>query len=249
MRIAVITDIHGNYEALQACLAQAARAGADRLALLGDFVGYGAEPGRVVATVMELQAQGALVVRGNHEAALTGNTEGFNPQAKASALWTRDRLDDTALTFLARLPLVERLDWVLFAHASARDPERWTYLDSTRAAADCIAAYPPGVRLGVFGHVHRQALYYQGERDPGPGSFQPRAGAEVRLGRMHRWAALAGSAGQPRDGNPAAAWLLVDLARERLTFHRVSYDIDLVAQQILAAGLPPWFAQRLSVGS
>ncbi len=249
MRIAVITDIHGNHEALQACVRHANRLGVDQFALLGDFVGYGAEPQQVMDQVMRLQARGALVVRGNHEDGVLGSTAGFNPQARVSAEWTRTQLTRDALDFLAALPLTLRQEWVLFAHASAEQPERWIYVDSTRNAAACLDAYPAGVRLGVFGHVHRQMLFHRAGADVTPGQFEPVPGAEVLLSRARRWVALAGSAGQPRDGNPAAAWLLLDLQREALTFHRVAYDVDLVARQIVDAGLPVWFAQRLPLGA
>ncbi len=249
MRIAVITDVHSNYLALQACLDHAARVGVDQFALLGDFVGYGAEPDRVVDVIAGLHAKGAIVVRGNHEEAVLGNLAGFNPQAAESAVWTRAQLSARSHAFLAGLPLTRQLDWVLFAHASAQSPDRWIYIDSTRTAAGCLDAYPDGIRLGVFGHVHRQLLFQRGPADIAPGSFAPVPGAEVTLSRARLWAALAGSAGQPRDGNPAAAWLLLDLAREAVTFHRVAYDVATSARLILAAGLPAWFAQRLAAGA
>lgn len=249
MRIAVITDIHGNIEALQACLDHARREGVDRFALLGDFVGYGGAPGEVVSEVAALFAQGAIVVRGNHEEAVLATPDNFNPQARQSADWTRSRLGSAEVAFLAALPLTVREDWCLFAHASADQPERWTYVDSTRTAADCIAAYPAGVRLGVFGHVHRQLLFHRAPGESTVGRFEPVPGAELRLSASRRWAALAGSAGQPRDGNAAAAWLLLDLEREVLTFHRVAYDVDSAADRIRQVGLPAWFAQRLSSGA
>jgi diadenosine tetraphosphatase ApaH/serine/threonine PP2A family protein phosphatase len=249
MRIAVITDIHGNIEALRACLQQARREGVDRFALLGDFVGYGAEPAAVVAEVAELLSAGAIVVRGNHEEAVISTPEGFNPQARASADWTRAQLSADTIAFLSGLPLTVREGWCLFAHASADRPERWTYVDSTRTATDCIAAYPDGIRLGVFGHVHKQVLFHRAAHGGAIGRFDPVPGAEIPLSRARRWAALAGSAGQPRDGNAAAAWLLVDLGRETLTFHRVAYDVDAAAERILQVGLPAWFAERLSSGA
>jgi diadenosine tetraphosphatase ApaH/serine/threonine PP2A family protein phosphatase len=249
MRIAVITDIHGNLEALHACLRQARREGVDQFALLGDFVGYGADPRAVVTEVANLAAQGAIVVRGNHEEAVAATPAGFNPQARQSADWTRTQLSNVDVEFLASLPLTARQDWCLFAHASAHEPERWIYVDSTRHAADCIGAYPAGVRLGVFGHVHRQLLFHRAQGESAAGRFDPVPGAPVSLSRARRWAALAGSAGQPRDGNAAAAWLLVDLDAEALTFHRVAYDVDAAAQRIRQVGLPDWFAQRLASGA
>ncbi len=249
MRIAVITDIHGNIEALRACLQHARREGIDRFALLGDFVGYGAAPAAVVAEVAGLLDQGAIVVRGNHEEAVLATPESFNPQARQSADWTRAQLSAAEVSFLSGLPLTARQDWCLFAHASAHHPERWAYVDSTRSAAECIAAYPEGVRLGVFGHVHRQLLFHRASGDSAAGRFDPVPGAEITLSRARRWAALAGSAGQPRDGNAAAAWLLLDLQRESLTFHRVAYDVDAAADRIRQVGLPVWFAQRLASGA
>lgn len=249
MRIAVITDIHGNIEALQACIQHARRVGVDQFALLGDFVGYGAAPAAVVAQVAELAARGAIVVRGNHEEAVLATPEGFTPQARQSADWTRGQLSVSDVDFLSGLELVARHDWCLFAHASAHQPGRWIYVDSTRAAADCIAAYPEGVRLGVLGHVHRQLLFHRAAGEVAAGRFDPVPGAEISLSRARRWAALAGSAGQPRDGNAAAAWLLLDMQRESLTFHRVAYDVDAAAERIRQVGLPIFFAERLAHGT
>ncbi|MDE3012193.1 MAG: metallophosphoesterase family protein [Pseudomonadota bacterium] len=249
MRIAVITDIHGNIEALQACIRHARRIGVDQFALLGDFVGYGAAPAAVVAQAAELSARGAIIVRGNHEEAVLATPEGFTPQARQSADWTRGQLSASDVSFLSGLELVARQDWCLFAHASAHQPERWIYVDSTRTAADCIAAYPEGVRLGVFGHVHRQLLFHRAASEAAAGRFDPVPGAEISLSRARRWAALAGSAGQPRDGNAAAAWLLLDMQRESLTFHRVAYDVDAAAERIRKVGLPGFFAERLAHGT
>lgn len=248
MRIAVITDIHANLEALQACLAEARREGVDRFALLGDFVGYGADPAAVVAVVAELAGQGALVVRGNHEQAVLATPRSFNPLARQSADWTRTRLSAPEAAFLAGLPLTARLDWCLFAHASAQRPERWIYLDSPHRAADCIDAYPPGVHLGVFGHVHRQQLFHRAPGESATARFDPVPGSTVKLSSARRWVALAGSAGQPRDGNPDAAWLLLDLAAGSLAFRRTAYDFASAARKIRQAGLPEWFAQRLAGG-
>ena len=161
--LALLSDIHSNLEALDACVAHARQAGATRFALLGDIVGYGADPGAVVDRVMALAGDGATVVKGNHDEAVEGGDSHLNETAMAAIEWTRGVLDATQRAFLASLPLCLRHDDHCFVHASADRPERWTYVDGPGAARLCMnAAGTPGLR----GHVHEQRLYFeQGGRD------------------------------------------------------------------------------------
>lgn len=246
MKLALIADIHSNLEALSACLAHAEAHGIERWAFLGDLVGYGADPEAVLDIVMAYAATGAVVVLGNHDAAAVDlGSEHMNETAERAIAWTRRRLKPAHKDFLASLPLAERLDDVLFVHASAVAPERWIYVtDALRAAHSIEAA---GANYIFCGHVHEPALYYQGA-DGKPLRFRPAAGVTLPVGRHRRWLTVVGSCGQPRDGNPAACYAVFEAERAELTFYRISYDHFVAARKIRDAGLPEKLAHRIEVG-
>jgi diadenosine tetraphosphatase ApaH/serine/threonine PP2A family protein phosphatase len=246
VKLALFADIHSNLEALTACLEHAARLGAERHAFLGDLVGYGADPVAVLDLIAEHAARGAFVVLGNHDAAaLGGSVKGLNSAALAAIAWTQERLGERQRAFLAALPLSVRHDDVLFVHASAAAPERWSYITGARQAAQSMRA--ANAQLIFCGHVHEQRLYYMGA-DAKPMPFRPVAGTPIPTARHRQWLAIVGSAGQPRDRNNAACWALADLERARLTFFRVAYDHARAAEKIRAAGLPERLARRLERG-
>ena len=245
MSLALFADVHSNLEALQACLAHARAAGATRFAFLGDVVGYGADPGAVVDIAMELASQGAVVVKGNHDEAVEGESSFLNRSAREAIGWTRTALDDAQRRFLAALPLERRDADASYAHASVHRPERWEYVDGPDAAQRCMAA--AGTPYAFVGHVHDQRLYFES----GPGravAFHPTAGTTVPVPRHRRWLAIPGSVGQPRDGDTRAAYALVDFERERITFHRVAYDHAGVADKMQRAGLPAALVYRMRRG-
>lgn len=245
MKTAILSDIHANLEALQACLAHARRQGAARFVFLGDLVGYGADPLACLDLIRGEVAHGALAVRGNHdEAALGGLCEDLNFIARDSTYWTREQLGTAEREFLAALPLQQRDGDALYVHASAADPPAWEYITGTLAAQRCLAATDAAI---VFaGHVHQPLLFYTS--DAGVKSFGAGNGVAVPLSARRRWLALLGSVGQPRDGNPAAAYALFDAAARQLTQHRVPYDHAAAARKIIAAGLPAMLARRLAHG-
>ena len=246
MKLALFADIHSNLEALTACLEHAARLGAERHAFLGDLVGYGADPVAVLDLIAEHAARGAFVVLGNHDAAALGRSvKGLNSAALAAIAWTQQRLGERQRAFLAALPLSLRHERVLFVHASAAAPERWSYITGARQAAQSMRA--ADAQLIFCGHVHEQRLYYMGA-DAKPMPFRPVAGTPIPTARHRQWLAIVGSAGQPRDRNNAACWALADLERARLTFFRVAYDHSRAAEKIRAAGLPERLARRLERG-
>ena len=245
MNLAILADIHANLEALTACLAHAERHGTDGHAFLGDLVGYGADPHACLDIVRHHAADGAIVVRGNHDdAALAGLCENMNFAAREAAMWTRQRLTPEERVFLEALPYIAEQDETCFVHASADRPTAWTYLVGERAASDCLAA--TAAPLVFAGHVHHPMLFHTTRQ--GLAAFVPQTGIPVPLSSGRRWLALAGSVGQPRDGNPAAAYLLFDTTRKLLTFQRVPYDWMRAAAKIRAAGLPEEFAARLEHG-
>ncbi len=247
MKLALISDIHSNRQAFEACLAHARAQGADQFALLGDFVGYGAEPVAVVEQVMQLAAQGAWVVRGNHDEMAVQGGEGDGSLGSQTRAWTHAQLSAAHRQFLAGLPLTLDKPPLLLVHASADRPETWRYVDSERAAAACIAAAAPETPHVLVGHVHQQALYYRGSgRDLM--KFTPTPGVPVPLPRTRPSVACVGSCGQPRDGDPRAMYALYDSGAARICFHRVAYNHVAAAAAIRAAGLPALFAGRLEVG-
>jgi len=247
MKLALLADLHANLEALTACLASAQEQGAESYAFLGDLVGYGADPAGVLALVMDQAARGAVVVRGNHDAAVVAaGSETMNPTAERAIEWTRSRLAPEHLAFLAGLPLVVRRDPILFVHASADAPGQWTYVsDPLRAAQSLQAA--AGASYVFCGHVHEPVLYFTGAAQR-PVPFRPVPGVPIPAPARRRWLAIVGAAGQPRDGNTAACYALLDTTQEALTFHRVPYDWQAAAAKVRAAGLPERLAARLAHG-
>ena len=250
MKLALLSDIHANLQALEACLAHAQSQGMEQTAFLGDLVGYGADPVAVVQRVMALAAQGALVLKGNHDEMAVAPPPEIKTVGDRTARWTHAQLDAAQRAFLAGLPLTLQLDSALLVHASVDGPERWHYVYDTRAASaslEAAAAGFPDVRHVFGGHVHQQTLYYSGASG-GLMKFEPTAGVPVPVPRHRHWLATIGSVGQPRDGDPRAMYALFDTQRALLTFHRVDYDHQAAAAAIRRAGLPEFFADRLELG-
>jgi len=251
MKYALLSDIHSNLHALDACLAHAQTQGVERIALLGDLVSYGAFPSEVVARCQALQDEGAVVVRGNHEELVqTHNVNTPNPSLGShTAQWTHDQLSPAQRFWLETLPLTERVEQMFFVHASADAPERWRYVEDERIAGLSLdaACSHPDVRYVFGGHVHHQSLYYRGTGRQLM-SFKPTAGVPIPTPKHRQWIATIGSVGQPRDGNPRAMYAVFDSTSAKLTFHRVAYDHRAAANAVRDAGLPEFFAQRLETG-
>lgn len=247
MKIAVFSDIHSNLEALTACLAHARVQGAEQYAVLGDIVGYGADPCACIDLVAGLARKGAWVVRGNHdEAALGGLIETMEFHARDAIYWTREQLKQPERDFLRSLPLQIIDGNAFYTHASASSPGAWVYVSSSAEAARCMAA--TGLPLTFNGHVHHQTLYHLTDRGAAQ-AFTPRPGIEIPLATRRQWLIIAGAVGQQRDGIPAAAYALYDRQREALTFFRVPYDYAGAARKVRAAGLPERLALRLESGN
>lgn len=246
MTLAILTDLHANREALQAVLDHARAQGAQRYAFLGDFVGYGADPGWVLDTVREYVAQGAIALLGNHdEAAVQGAPANMRSDAREAIAWTRGQLSEPQLAFLRGLPLSHREGAMLFVHANAQAPASWSYVRSRNDAALSLQA---GQCQYLFcGHMHDPRLYYLSGLAK-CGDFAPIAGAPIPVPAHRQWLAIPGACGQPRDGNPAAAYLIFDPLQQEMVFHRVPYEHERAADKIRRAGLPVWFADRLADG-
>jgi len=241
-----MADIHANREAFEACLADAEAHRAERIVFLGDYVNYGADPDWVVGAIMDRVRKGtAVALLGNHDAAVNGKNATMDAPAESALEWTRNQLGADQRAFLAALPLTVEEGDCLFVHADAATPAKWAYVTDARDATRSLKATRR--RVTFCGHVHRPMLYNLSDTLR-PGTFRPVAGVAVPLLPQRRWLAVMGSVGQPRDGNPAACWALVDTARAELTTHRIPYEVEEAAKKIRRAGLPEMYAERLEWG-
>ncbi len=248
MRLAILSDIHSNLPALETVLEEVRAAGVDETWCLGDIVGYGAEPNECTALVRD---RCAVSLVGNHDLAALDELDisTFSPAAAAAVRWTREVISAETADFLGGLePSREGADVALY-HASPRDPI-WEYVLWPDQAAECIRVQAS--RVSFIGHSH-VALFFaladegtHGRATDARGA-QAGAGTSLEIGRG-RWLINPGSVGQPRDGDPRAAWLELDTEAWKATFHRVAYDIDRAADAIVSTELPEHLARRLYVG-
>lgn len=246
MKTALIADLHANREAVESVLQHARDQGAQRWVFLGDYVGYGADPAWVVDVVREFVRGGALAVQGNHDLAVVrGATPSMRPDARHVIEWTRAHLDASQIDFLAGLPMTQQRDDQLFVHANAFDPEGWAYIDDRVEAQRSMMA--TRCRFTFCGHMHGPRLFHLSAVGK-VGEFLPHAGVTIPVPPHRQWLIIGGSAGQPRDGNPAACYALFDDAARTLVYHRVPYDLDSAGAKILAARLPQRLASRLGDG-
>lgn len=247
MRYAIFSDIHSNLEALEACLAHASLQQAEMYVFLGDLVGYGADPVTCLDRIETLAQQGALVVKGNHDAAaLSGLCEEMDFTAREAIYWTREQLGQKQRDFLQSLPYEIKIADTCYVHASAEKPERWTYITEPKLAASSMKAAQ--TRFIFSGHIHDPTLYFSTQR-ANPEVFYPTPGMPISLSSLRQWLVIVGSVGQPRDGNNAACYAIMDRRLDQLTFFRVPYDHAAAARKILTAGLPASLAQRLVKGA
>lgn len=240
MKYGIISDIHSNLEALEAVLEALAERGVERYVCCGDIVGYGADP---VACLERVRALGCPVVMGNHDAAVAGRTgtEDFNQNARRAVEWTRERLPQEWLDYLASLPLTAEVGPFHVVHATLNCPGEWRYLMTTYEAKINLDIMT--LPLCVFGHSHVPILFRRAEGQISFGSE-----VEFTLEEGVQYLVNVGSVGQPRDGDPRAAAAVFDEESGRFELLRVPYDIDTARVKIVSAGLPPALAARLVTG-
>jgi diadenosine tetraphosphatase ApaH/serine/threonine PP2A family protein phosphatase len=235
VKLALLSDIHSNLEALDAVLGALPKV--DRIVVLGDIVGYGPDPNDVIARLQSVEAR---AVRGNHDQAMLdpSTLAMFNPHAAAAARWTLDAITPDSLAYLAELPFYGRLGRHRVVHGSPRKPYIWEYILDELQALEILVRLGP--RYCFFGHTHLPRIFTEsGEQVPeGTDWIELPASALINPG----------SVGQPRDGNPDAAFALVDLAIPAVRFGRVPYDVATTQAKIRQAGLPEVEAARLALG-
>jgi diadenosine tetraphosphatase ApaH/serine/threonine PP2A family protein phosphatase len=240
VRIAVISDVHGNLEALEAVLADVDRSRVDLLYCLGDVVGYGPSPGACVELV---RRRAAVTLLGNHDAAVAGLTslDDFNEFAGSAISWTAGHLDDGQIEYLGSLPYTHRTGDLLLTHASPVEPERWHYIHGLADIDEHFAAFSE--RLCFVGHSHRPGVYAVTGRQ-----VVARRGGRESLEAGQRYLVNVGSVGQPRDRDTRAAYVLYDAAEGCFEVRRVAYPVERTQERMRAAGLPVFLIDRLGAG-
>lgn len=237
----MLSDLHANIEALDAVLAAADEAGCERVLVLGDIVGYGADPQAVVERLREREA---VAIAGNHDLAATGafDVAWFNDAAAAAIDWTQGAIDADASEYLASLSATRRTDEALLVHGSVRDPVA-EYLLSADDAAESFAL--ADYSLAFFGHTHLPTVFRM-QPDGRVTGWMLDEREPLSMVAGERYMLNPGSVGQPRDHDPRAAFLIFEDGKA--VGHRVPYAIERAAEKIRAAGLPRWLADRLSLG-
>jgi diadenosine tetraphosphatase ApaH/serine/threonine PP2A family protein phosphatase len=243
MKIAFISDIHSNLEALETVLADLTTEGVDRVVCLGDIVGYGPDPNDCVARVEETCA---ATVLGNHDQAALGelSTEYFNEYARLATEWTSRSLSPPSRQFLSSLPYSMEFEGLRLTHASPLGPENWTYVLTLEEAKRQFGGYDE--RLCFIGHSHLPIVLEE-EGDTCEAIRYP-ADETLELLPDRRYIVNVGSVGQPRDRDPRSAYVWYDTAMDVLRLRRLDYAVDTVQRKIIDAGLPAFLASRLAQG-
>ena len=246
MRYLVLADIHANLEALDTCLADASVRKYDRTLVLGDVVGYGADPDAVIERVRALSP--FAIVRGNHDKVACGlePAEDFNAIARSAALWTRDVLTQGHRDWLAGLPQGPSQvdDLIEICHGSPFDEDAYIFdeLDALRALKSSVRP------LCLFGHTHCPIAFDLAEDTLESTAPSPPLAVQFFLIGQSKYLVNPGAVGQPRDGDPRAAYAIVDVAKGRIELFRLTYPVEQAQAKVIQAGLPDMLAKRLAVG-
>ena len=246
MRYLVVSDIHANLEAFDTVMAEARQLGYDRVILLGDLVGYGADPNAVCERVQDLKPE--FLIRGNHDKVGSGveSPEGFNAVARNAIRWTYDNLRQENRDWLAALPAGPMIvdDLIEICHGTPFDEDAYVFddLDALRALH---AARRP---LCLFGHTHVQVGHCLSRDQFTVATVEDTRPLTIALDESNRYLVNPGSVGQPRDGDPRAGFGIVDTTAREMTIYRVEYPVSKAQARILEEGLPDVLAQRLALG-
>ena len=240
MRYGIFSDVHSNLEALEAVLESIEKDRVDTLLCAGDLIGYGADPASCLKRIREKVTH---AVCGNHDGAVTGRLglDWFNDQARTAVEWTVEKLTPPDRQFLADLPYIWKDDQVTLVHGSLEEPEQFHYIFDLAGAQRCLELQ--GTLVTFIGHTHLPGVFI---RDNSKVSFS-RTG-EIQLNPQLKYLVNVGSVGQPRDGDPRAAYCLYDSKTQRIQIRRVEYPVAQVQEKIRQAGLPKFLADRLAFG-
>jgi len=240
MKYAILSDIHGNLEALRSVLAEIRRYEVEKYICLGDIVGYGANPNECLRL---LQSLNPYAVLGNHDAAVCGliGLENFTPLASQAIIWTTRELKSAGKEYLASLPLVRSLGDITIFHSNLASPADWRYIKKPRETYSSFEKLTGW--LGFFGHSHRPAIFQKNEQ-----WVDYVIETEFPLSREEQYLINVGSVGQPRDRDPRASFAVFDNESGELKIIRVKYPIRKAQKKIRAAGLPERLAARLAEG-
>lgn len=246
MRYLILSDLHGNWDALAAVQRDLRQQDCDAVLVLGDLVGYGADPDRVVTAVRRLP-EPVYTVRGNHDRVVTDPTlaAGFNEAAQRAARWTAEHIEESNLRYLGRLPRgpMQVAPGIAICHGSPIDED--DYLLSAGGAAEAFAAYSAPVTF--FGHTHIPSAFALASNGDGVDGARVMEGS-MELDPDRRYLLNPGSVGQPRDRDPRASFMTYDDESREACWHRVDYPVRSAQKRIVAAGLPAILAERLALG-
>ena len=244
MKIAVISDIHSNLEALTACSQLAMEQGAEKFVCLGDMVGYGPDPVAVLDMLQGLP--GFSCILGNHDEYMFNSIDiSSTAPVQEVAEWTIKQLSNEHLDFLKSLPYLLVDNGVTYVHASLYQPNIWPYIVKEESAKKCLNA--ASTSLVFYGHVHIPMLFHE-KQDNSVELMYPQGGQTISLRPNQRYLINVGSIGQPRDDNNQASFVMYDEDSHSATFHRVAYDYQTTIEKIHSQGLHEDFAERLESG-
>jgi len=242
VRYGLISDIHGNQEAFEAVLNALKDERIETIWCLGDVVGYGANPNECLELVWGLTTD---VIAGNHDFAAVGKVDltYFNRNAAEAALWTMQNLTRDGRHYLSNLPFELKQDNILAVHATPSEPEKWGYILSLPQATLEFHALPDDVSVCFVGHTHNPVIFRDHD-----GICSEVPGNQCQLNADCRYIVNVGSVGQPRDGDPRAAYCVYDSDNAQVEIKRIIYDVETAQQKIRSACLPDFLATRLAIG-
>jgi len=241
MKLAFISDIHGNLEALVSVLNHVEKQKVDSIHCLGDVIGYGSDP---VSCLDLIHKTCDVKIMGNHEFAALGleDTDDYNPAAQKSAMWTKAQLSDREKAMIAEYEMSHNLYDILVVHASPFEPDQWHYVLTAEAALQALEYSDH--KLCFYGHSHVPQIFAERDND----LPRSQAGHDFLPDEETRYLVNVGSVGQPRDNDPRACYITFDTDEYEVLFHRVDYDIETTQDKMSQANLPRMLIARLSMG-
>lgn len=241
MRYGIISDIHGNLEALEAVWSNLQEEDIQRIFFLGDIVGYGPDPNRCIEKIREIAH---ALIAGNHDHAVVGLTDikYFNPYARKAIEWTITEMTEENLAYLRSLPLLLQADGMTLVHSSPKEPKEWYYIATLNEAEENLDYFSDPTCL--IGHSHQPFVVVC---DIHKRCFVEQ-GPIIQLKDEYRYIINAGSVGQPRDGDPRACYVIIDKDKKEIRFNRITYDYRITQDKMRRAGLSRFLIERLAVG-